>query len=336
MLLDKTFVVDAEELFTDDPLLSKVEMPFEAMMSPYGFPLRLSTNSPAVIAAADTSWGCFKQKFTNLPLELCIGVTQGGSNSTDLPPVPVVRMLWGQVAVIADANNFIVIDLNAGRAFGWVTQSVVESSLYFRYYLLDGAILYMISALRAGCLHAACVSVSGHGMLLCGSTAAGKSTLAYAGARAGWTLVSDDASFLPFDRDDRLVVGNCHRIRFRSSAVELFPELEKWPVTPRADSNPSIEVPTASFPETVTADSAIIEYLVFLNRDWSGDPELVSQSKKVIMPWLKLSLTFAAARTPAIQDDVIRRLLDAPIFELRYQDLPWAIDRINILALTGR
>lgn len=334
--VDEVGAIDVEELYADDPLLSNVELPLQTMIYPFGFSLRLSTNSPAVIEAAHTSWGQFKQRFAHPPLELRIGVTKGG-NTADLPPVPVVRMQWGQLVNIADANNFITIDFKAGRSFGWVTQALVESPRYLRYYLLDSAALGMISGLRAGCLHAACVAPFGRGMLLCGNMAAGKSTLAYAGARTGWTLICDDASFMPLDRDDRLVVGNCHRIRFRSSAVELFPELEGRPVTPRVAGNkPAIEVPTSELPELITADSAVVEYLIFLNRNWTGRPELAPLSREAVLPWLKRSLTVTAVNSQKVQDDALRRLFDAKVFELRYQDLGWAIDRLNILALTGR
>lgn len=334
--VDEVEAIDVEELYASDPLLSRVELPLQSTLFPLGFPLVLSTNSPAVIEAAKTSWGLFKKKFDTPPLELRMGVTKGGNHPSDLPPVPVVRLQWEQLVNIADANNFTVVDFKAGRSFGWVTQTIVDSPRYLRYYLLDSAVMGMISGLRAGCLHAACVAPFGRGMLLCGNMAAGKSTLAYAGARAGWTLVCDDASFLPLDRDDRLIVGNYHRIRFRSSAVELFPEFDGRPVTPRVAGNkPAIEVPTAELPGLVTADSAVVEYLIFLNRDWTGDPELAPLSRQSVLPWLKRSLTVTAVNAQAVQDDALRRLFDAKIFELRYQDLDWAIERLNTLALTG-
>src|SRR5215469_16973441 len=306
-IVDEVRAIDPEQLYEDDPLLSKVEMPLQATLFPLGFPLRLSTNSPAVIEAANTSWGIFEQKFMSPALELRIGVTKGGNSPSDLPPAPVARLQWGHLINIADVNNFTVIDFKAERSFGWVTQSIAESPRYLRYYLLDSAVMGMVSGLRAGCLHAACVAPFGRGMLLCGNMAAGKSTLAYAGARTGWTLICDDASYMPLDRDDRLVVGNYHRIRFRSSAVDLFPEFEGRPVTPRVAGNkPAIEVPTSELPELITADSTLVDYIIFLNRSWTGSPELAPLSRQSVLPWLKRSLTFTAVNSQAVQDDVLR------------------------------
>ena len=336
MKVEEISAVDAEAIYAEDPLLANVELPLQSIFFPLGFPLRLSTNSPAVLEAANTSWGYFKQKFDHSPLELRVGVTKDRTDSPELPPAPIPRLQWSQLVSIADANNFVTIDFNNSRAFGWITQSIAESPNYLRYYFLDSAALGMVSGLRAGCLHAACVAPFGRGMLICGNTGAGKSTLAYAGARAGWTLVCDDASFMPLDREDRLVVGNYHRIRFRSSATQLFPELEGRAVTPRvAKDKPGIEVFTSELPEITTADSAVVDYLIFLNRNWTGLPELVPLSRQAVLPWLKRSLTYTAVNSQKVQDDVLRRLFGAEVLELRCQDLNWAIDRLNTLAQTG-
>lgn len=333
--VEEAGAVNVAEVFNADPLLAKVELPLRSMFYPLGFAVGLWTNSPLVLEAAETSWGRFKQKFANPPLQVCFGVTKGGDHSS-LPPVPVLRLRGSQLAAVADAHNFFAADFNTGHAFGWITQATAEASLYFRHYLLNSAFFSMISALRAGCLHAACVAPFGHGMLLCGNTGAGKSTLAYAGARSGWTLVCDDASFLPLDRDDRLVVGNSHRIRFRSCAVELFPELEGRPVIPYTVGKPGIELPTTEAPEIATADSAEVENLIFINRNWTGDPELVPLSRDKVLPWVQRSLTFAAVNSQAVQDNAIRRLFGAGVYELRYQNLNWAIERLERLALTGK
>jgi hypothetical protein len=334
--VEEAGAINVAAVFNADPLLAKVELPLRSTFYPLGFAVELSTNSPAVIEAAETSWGRFKQKFAHPPLEVRFGVTKGGNHSSSLPPVPVLRLQGSQLVSIADAHNFFAVDFNIGRAFGWITQATAEAPLYFRHYLLNSAFFSMISALRAGCLHAACVAPLGHGMLLCGNTGAGKSTLAYAGARAGWTLVSDDASFLPLDRDDRLVVGNSHRIRFRSCAVKLFPELEGHPVIPYTAGKPAIELPTAEVPELTTADSAEVENLIFINRNWTSDPELAPLSRETVLPWVKRSLTFAAINSQAVQDNAIRRLFDAGVYELRYRNLDWAIERLQKLALTGK
>lgn len=336
-MLDPNIVRTEEEagLAKLDSVLSNFDLPLRATYFPLGFPLEIATNSPEVLAAAQQSWGLFQPRFSCPPLVLRIGVTENASDTTDVPPAPVCRVQGHLLSSIADTQNFVICDIDAGFSFGWVTQQTVESELYFRYHFLEAAALCMVATLRATPLHAACVAPDGHGMLLCGESGAGKSSLAFAGARAGWTFVCDDSSYLPFDRMDRMVVGNCHQIRLRDSGIQLFPELEGRSITPRATGKPSIEIPTADMPELLTAGSAVVESIIFLNRRDGRTPGLFSFSKEVALSWFEQT-PLKTHKSYSAQQDAIRHLLHVPILELRYTDLDWAIERLQTLALTGR
>jgi len=317
-----------------DSACSMTELPLRALYFPLGFPLEIHTNSSAVLAAADQSWSLFQAKFSYPPLTLRLGVAADVTDSPDVPPPPVCCFQGNLLSNIADAYNFVISDLNAGFSFGWITRQTSESALYLRYHILEAAALSMISGLRVIALHAACVAPSGHGMLLCGDSGAGKSTLAFAGARTGWTYVSDDASYLPFDREDRMVVGNCHQVRLRDSSVKLFPELEGRPITPRAAGKPSIEISTAELSMLTTADSATIKSIIFLNRHEAKAPGLFPLHKERALSWfdqapLRNRTSFLA------REAAIHRLADSETFELRYSNLNWAVDRLQTLAIAG-
>ena len=73
--------------------------------------------------------------------------------------------------------------------------------------------------------HAACVAKNGHGVLFVGGSGAGKSSLAYACARRGWTYISDDGASLVRRRPGRQVLGNPQNFHFRPDARSCFPEL---------------------------------------------------------------------------------------------------------------
>ena len=235
---------------------------------------------------------------------------------------------------VADIENFFIADLKKGRAMGRVTKETAASSKYFRYHFIEAAALCMVSALRAVAVHGACVRIDGKGVLLCGESGDGKSTLAFAGSRTGWTYVTDDASYIPLHRDDRLVVGNCNQVRFRPSAVELFPELAGRALTPRAAGKPSIEVRTSEFPGSCHSNSACVDHIVFLNRKWPDAPELVPVRLASVWPWFTQTL-LSTAESRLTQERALARLLGAQIFELRYRDLGWAIERLNQLAMKG-
>jgi hypothetical protein len=318
----------------DDPVLSNASLPLSITCFPLGFPVEIATNSAAVLAAARQSWGQFRQRFSYPPLKLRLGVNSDADASTSVPPAPITRARGHLMSHVADAYNFVHCDLNTGFAFGWITEQTAESNLYLRYFILEAAVLCMVAALRATPLHAACVSIDGQGMLLCGNSGAGKSSLAFAGARAGWTFTCDDASSLPLDRYDRMIIGNCHQIRLRDSGVELFPELKGHSITPRATGKPSIEILTSKLPGLITSESAIISSIVFLNRRNAHTPELVPFEREAAHLWLGPA-PFGTSAMHAAQQASIRHLLEVPIFELRYKDLDWAIERLNTLARTG-
>lgn len=319
------------ELPLGNYLHSRQNLSYEAVYFPLGYPVRVVCNSAQVLKAAEQSWNCFGPVFHGEPLEILVEVTDAAGSSEALPPAPAHMLRGSLLVVIADADNFFIADLKRGRAMGKITPAAAACPRYLRYFFLEAAALSMISSLRAFPVHGACVRAGGKGVLLCGDSGEGKSTLAYAGARAGWTYVSDDATYIRMDHSVPLATGNCTQIRFRPSGVSLFPELAGKPITPRAAGKPSIEVRTSEWPEILTANTTRVDHVVFLNRRYADTQELVPLRPSSVLPWFKQYL-ISPPDTRAAQEETLARLLGAGVFELRYCDLGWAIDRINQLA----
>jgi len=318
-----------------DSELYDTNLALHATYYPLGFPVEVITNSCAVLAAAHESWRRFQIRREHSALTIRLGVT-GGLRLGNVPPAPSCRMSGHFLANVADASNFLIADFNEGCAFGWVTRQTVDASRYFRYHMLEAAALGLIAALRAAPIHAACIAPSdGRGLLLCGNSGAGKSSLAYAAASAGWTYVCDDASYLLLEEDDCVVVGNCHQFRFRAAGMRLFPELKHAPVTPRAAGKPAVEVSTAALPSILTSETATIGRLVFLNRQCGDRQELNRLSKESVLRWFENHLFQNTVSYP-VQQKAIDRLLALDVFELCYQSLPWAIARLQTLSQMGR
>jgi hypothetical protein len=231
---------------------------------------------------------------------------------------------------IADGNNFFVADLAHGFSFAWITMATVSRRSYFRYHFLESAALSHIANRHTAPIHAACVEFNGSGVMLCGDSGAGKSSLSFGCARAGWSYITDDASFVLQGRDDRKVVGNCHMVRLRPSAVELFPEVAGKPAAPRAGGKPSIELLTAMMPGIATAPSSKVDYIVFLNRKDADVQELVQFPKESARRYMYRHLC-GLEELRSNQVGSVDRLLTAKIFELRYRDLNWAINRLERL-----
>ena len=299
----------------DEHLAFPAAFSHAALFHPLGFPVRVLSNSPAILAAAEQSWSCFGPLFDHEPLEVRVGVKFGATHKDALPSEPEFAIKGSLLVNVADSDNFIVSDLKKGRAMGWVTEATAASPLYLRYHYIEAAALSLIASVHAVALHGACVRVGGAGVLLCGESGAGKTTLSYAGARSGWTYVSDDASYLPIYREDRLVVGNCHQVRFRPSAAQLFQEVARRPITPRATGKPSIEVRIREWPTIKTATSAEVDHIVFLNRK-GGEQRLVPLSAAEVRSRFQMDLIPNSA-TLAAREMALSRLLTATVSELR-------------------
>jgi hypothetical protein len=260
-------------------------------------------------------------------------VVEGGS--TECLPPPKYRFIWPLLMSVADAENYSIVDMDRKRARISVTSEAMRHKLYMGSLFLGAAPGPIIATHYMTPVHAACVAFEGRALLLCGDSGAGKSTLSYACARAGWTFVGDDASYLLNCGNDRTVFGNCHSVRFRPHAAELFPELQGRDITPRLVGKPSIEVPTEYLPTIVCSQTACADFMVFLNRRSGGPPELLPYRKDVARQFMRQVL-YGTSETLAPQYAAIERMLTADVLELRYTDLDWAIDRLQRLVREGR
>jgi predicted ABC-type transport system involved in lysophospholipase L1 biosynthesis ATPase subunit len=234
-------------------------------------------------------------------------------------------------SLVADGNNQALLDLRSFINFTWVTNAVVNNRTYFRYNFLEKTVYLLLGASVVTDLHAACVSKNGKGILLFGDSGAGKSTIAYACARAGWTYTSDDTSYLINDSVVPRVIGHAHRARFRPSAKALFPELERFVLTPRLEGKPSIEVPTSELPIPKTATEATVDFVVYLNRFPSASGRLISLPNGTATQRACGEL-YSAGEVRAKHESILEVLSDIPTYELHYCDLDRGVHVLDLLS----
>lgn len=310
-----------------DPLLYEFEMPLRSIYYPLGFPLEVTTNSEDVLAAAQESWGHFEKVFPCPALEMRIGVLEG---SAGCPLSRTHRQHRNLRTNIADAENFSVSDSRSGFSFAWLTRATVENRPYLRWHFIEAMSWDLLEAYLTP-VHAACVRFEDRGVLLCGDSRAGKSSFAYACAKRGWTYMADDASSLVRGREGPLVVGNPYQMRFRESAVDLFPELQQWPSTLRATGEMAIEVPTACLPQIRTTTECLISYIVFLNRGHRGPARLTTFPRHQALQWFEQIVFSGEPEIVEAHGAALRNLLTAQILEMHYDDLTSAVDCLECM-----
>jgi hypothetical protein len=317
----------------EDPVLSKFELPHQRLYYPLGFPLEVQTNSREVLDAAADIWGPFSRTFETAPMRLALGVRE----VAEAEPLPAKSNILSRehlLAVIANTDNFLMCDFQQAYSFGWITSALAADADTLRYRFLTPAAVMMAGQLALATVHGALIARGDCGVLLCGESFAGKSTLAYACARAGWTYVSDDGTFLVRDRSDRYAIGNPHSIRFREDARELFPELADQLLITRPNGKIGMELLTRDLPISI-APGATIEHVIILDRNRSGGARLRPYPKDQMQTWCESFVNFGSNEVRGAQTRCHRRLLDAALWELSYANFEDAVRRLEQLLDLG-
>jgi hypothetical protein len=319
-----------------DPLLAAIPLPHHAVFHPHGFPARIETNHPAVLDAAHTSWSGLPRRFSTPPVVLRVVVSPSSNHA--LPPAPAFRAQRHLFHLIADAANYACCDLDAGFGAAWLAEPAILDPEYLRYYFLEAMALTLVEARHLLSLHAACVARHGRGLLLCGGSGAGKSSLAFACALDGFTYIADDCASLVRAHSTRSVIGSPHFIRFRNSAAELFPELAAHTPRHRANGDLSIELPTADLPRLETAHESPIDFIVVLDRS----PHHPAPAALVPIPLDEARPHLCPIPWPPElpitreRDQTFSRLRGAQVYRLLYRDLAPAVSRLNQLVSAPR
>jgi hypothetical protein len=316
---------------TDDPLGYERPLPLRRRYYPMGFPLDLATNSADILAAADRLWLQFPATSRQHAASLRVLVED---HDAQVPPVPT--MPRGQnhlVSMVHGSDNYAICDLAGSFTFACLTRDVARNQPYVRYHFLEPAGCLMIDARHLTPLHASCAALHGRAVLLCGDSGAGKTSLAYACARKGWTYLSDDATHIVRGRSDHAVVGRPFHIRFRESARLLFPELNRFTPERRPNGKLDIEVETSAMDMSVALESNAT-HLVFLNRQ--NHPARVQPfAREEAARRLQSLHIYGDERVRSEQDRALTQFLHLPIVELVYNDLDAAEATLRELVESG-
>jgi hypothetical protein len=299
-----------------DPLLISAALPFTAEFHPLGFPLRFATNSTEVMDVAVCAWRAFPHAFEVEPLEIRVLVEPG-----DEAPSPPLYRAQRHLITIAGGSNFAVCDHTRNFAWCRLNAAAAADRDFTRTYFLEAMALFTLTQLHVTPVHAACIARHGRGLMLCGESGAGKSTIAYACARRGWTYISDNESWL-LRSDGRTVLGHPSRIRLRDTAAALFPELAGRPAV-SFNGKRSIVLDSAGL---ATAFQSRPERIVFLDRD--GSPATLAPAtnacERLLAGIIQYTPEVRAAHRASLE-----RFTQIPALSLHYTGLDDAIPALE-------
>ncbi len=213
-----------------DPLGRGIALTLAADFAPLGVKLHLQSNSPDVLQACRASFGRYGVALpATPPAEFSIHLAVDPSLTETPPwPDPVVRGRGDLLYISVGRENTAVADLDRRRAVGFITPDMARSPLFLRSRFLECLMLTMATH-GAGAthtyVHASAVAHGDRGLVFAGPPESGKSTLAYAMARHGFSVVTDDVVYLADHGYGLMAWGKPWRLRFLPDCVRFFPEL---------------------------------------------------------------------------------------------------------------
>lgn len=255
-----TFHPAASSLGHDAPLDYRVQVPL------LGLPLTVCSNSPSVIAAAERSFGHWRNLAADLvdavaPLRVQVIVGHADPEiGSSGQPMPFVQRAYDEVFIAADSSNLMTAQMDRGVALAFVTPELVANDLHFRHHVLECLALLLASWRDRTPVHAGAVVRNGRAVLLVGHSMVGKSTLCYACLRAGFHLLAEDVVYVSLRQGVRLW-GNAARIHLLPDARGLFAELADVPAQIQANGKYKLAVDlttTGAERLRLCADQAVI------------------------------------------------------------------------------
>src|SRR5258708_5335892 len=207
------------------------------LLHPLGYPVNIVSNADPVLRAASGLWASWPQLFQAPELQIEVPIQPSPAPSRPPQFAPPVKLNY-------DEFNFAEFDPERRSGVLSISGDALDTT-HFRHHFLEALVLTALDAVFFTPLHAACVAREGAGILLCGDSGAGKSSLAYACAHRGWTLVSDDAVHLA-PGPERIGVGGSNIIHLREPARELFPRISELDTGTAPNGKEAIEIDAAA------------------------------------------------------------------------------------------
>ncbi|GAB4454585.1 MAG: hypothetical protein Kow0031_36510 [Anaerolineae bacterium] len=293
------------------------DTPFDIRLAPMGLTLRLISNSRAVLAAAEASFGRFGPPPAEAPPDLTFRLYRHPLD--DGPPTaPVFRREGNLLIQSAGRDNILTAHLPGGEALGYFSPAVLADAPYFRWHFLELALYQMLEARGWMGVHASALVRNGRALLLRAASGGGKSTLALAGARSGqFKALAEDVVWL--EPDGGRCWGLPWHFHLLPDAPRLFPELAGQPPRLQTSGEMKLEIEPEQFWPGSTVCRAWPAALVFVARapGESSRLEVITPAEaRRLWPLAQTGLESQLPHHPAH----IRRLTGGATYRLYFGD----------------
>ncbi len=147
--------------------------------------------------------------------------TRGKSEPPRVRPLSGAGMLCG----VMDGGNFVALDPQRRSALVTVSRDMLQFPYHVRYEMLEFAV-YVLASRAQGLvpLHAACVGRGGQGVLLLGSSGAGKSTVSMHCLMRGLDFLAEDSVLVK--PEGLLATGAANFLHIRPDSLKFLEDTD--------------------------------------------------------------------------------------------------------------
>jgi hypothetical protein len=292
-----------------------------------GEALLFQTNDPALLAAADEAFERFPRLAGDATSPLVLRVFVHTSEpdpprQEEQRPRPIYRTQGHLFYITAGAENTVVADLSQGYAFGFVSPGVAQNRFFVRYTFLEGITFAMLSTARQFMpLHAACV-VKDKSLILLGKAGAGKSTLAFACARRGYRVLTEDGLLISTQASALRLWGTPYKLHLLPESKRFFPELAHEQPKRQLNGEYKLEVELETLFPGSTITNAAPGLVLFLERMTTPGATRIEPVPLVeALEQLDLVWPWSVGWTEEMERQ-LARLLEAKTYRVRMSDSP--------------
>jgi len=290
---------------------------------------RVLTNSEDLLAAARDSFLPVEPPPASIDLSIRFWVDH---SDRALPPwpKPYVRGLDHLVFAGFDLGSSLLASLQTRHVIGRFSPAMAADAPYWRTVIFPMMMTIVGASVGVAELHCACVAKDQRGLLLVGPSGSGKSTLALALTKIGFGLLSDDRTFCSVKSGEVRSWGMLTRIKLRPEAAVWFQELGRERPTTSHGGEPALWLHPEDQLNLKRVRLCEPRCLIFLERQQLRQFRMTRMSSNEAVRRLNDDLIAESPEAASTRSGTIARLVESPIWLLRYGGEPHAVAR-NIL-----
>ena len=217
----------SEQQPASDPLLLGAGADRALELEGVGFPITIETNDDRVERVARQLFGARRSQTTgDFSILLRLLVHDVPEDAEWTPLQPVLRGQGDYFYLAASRASVVVGDCRAGFAFGFISERQAAHEEHLRSTMVQAPVLWTATQRALSAIHCAVVTLNGCSIMLRGRPNAGKTTLAYAALRQGFSLMCEDVAFAFSGSAGLELRGLPWLLYLKPDASRFFPELD--------------------------------------------------------------------------------------------------------------